>query len=214
MTTPHQHECRFYLIRHGSTENNLVRPQRIQGRGIDSPLADVGHEEAAAVAKFFARRKLDHVYASPLVRARQTAEAVAEPHGLKVETVDELTEADVGDWEGLHWDEVEAQYPDAYRDYMADPGVNPYLGGESFGQVQERVVPAILSLVEKHLGESIAVVAHNTVNRAFLAHAMELSIGRAHQLPQKNGAINYIRFRNGKAKLVTINCVFHLDGHE
>ena len=202
-------ECHMYLVRHGSTPNNLARPQRLQGRGMDAELADEGHREAKRLATHFAGQRIDLVFSSPLLRARQTAAPISERLNLQVETVDELTESDVGHWEGLYWNEVEERYPDAYRLYMEDPGVNPYYGGESFGDVQRRVIPTFERLLDANLGRTIVVVAHNSVNRAFLAHLIELPIGRVHNLPQKNGAINHIRYRNGKAKLVTMNWIGH-----
>ena len=208
--TTNSGECLMYLVRHGSTPNNLARPQCLQGRKADVELADEGHREAKQLAEHFADHAISHIYSSPLVRARQTAEAIAAPHGMIVGTVEQLTESDVGLWEGLYWNEVEERYPEAYRLYMEDPGVNPYFGGESFGQVQERVVPAFVELLEKHIGDTIVVVAHNSVNRSLLAHLIGLPIRNVHKLPQKNAATNLIRYRNGKAKLVTMNSVGHL----
>jgi broad specificity phosphatase PhoE len=204
-------ECHLHLVRHGSTANNLARPQRLQGRGMDAALAEEGHREAAQLASHFANHAIDRFYSSPLLRARETAAAIATSHEQPVELIEELTESDVGLWEGLLWNEVEEQYPEAYRLYMQDPSVNPYFGGESFSQVQQRVVPEFQQLLEQNLGSTILVVAHNSVNRSFLAHLIDLPLSNVHKLPQKNAATNYIRYRKGKAELVTMNWVGHLE---
>lgn len=203
-------ECHMHLVRHGSTPNNLARPQRLQGRGMDVALADVGRREAVLLADYFADQGIDRVFSSPLLRARETAEAIATPLELPVETVEQLIESDVGVWEGLYWNEVEERYPEAYRLYMEDPGTNPYLGGESFGDVQQRVLPVFEQLLQDNIGSTIVVVAHNSVNRSFLAHLVDLPIQRVHKLPQKNAATNHIRYSHGKTKLVTMNSIHHL----
>jgi broad specificity phosphatase PhoE len=111
----------LYLIRHGATEANLARPNRLQGRRHDPPLARLGVRQAEATRDFLAIRPIDHCYSSPLLGAVQTAAIVAAPHGLSPQPLEALTECDVGRWEGLDWQAV--RYPDAegYRRFHADP---------------------------------------------------------------------------------------------
>ena len=122
--------CWLYLVRHGATDNNRARPSRLQGRRTDPGLSAEGLEQARQTGRFLADCRFDALYCSPLLRARQTAEAIAQPHGLSIRVVDELTEVDVGQWEGRAWDEVERTDPEAYRAFMADPATHGYLGGE------------------------------------------------------------------------------------
>src|SRR4051812_47221580 len=114
----------LYLIRHAATPNNLEKPAKLQGCGTDPALAPVGVRQAAATRDFLAVRPVDFVYASPLRRALQTAEIIAEPHGLAPVAVGALTECDVGAWEGKSWEEIKAAEPDEYARYHADPSVH------------------------------------------------------------------------------------------
>jgi broad specificity phosphatase PhoE len=150
------------------------------------------------------------VYASPLARAQQTAAAVAKPHGLSVETIDDLIEVDVGDWEGRPWDEVERDTPEAYRLFMTDASVHPYLGGETLTTVLKRSLPAIQRLLAENAGRTIAAVAHNVVNRSCLSHWLGMPLRQYRSIPQDNCGVNVIRWREGKVKLVTVNAVEHL----
>jgi broad specificity phosphatase PhoE len=202
--------CWLYLIRHAATANNQAVPPRLQGRRTDPPLSDEGLEQARRTARALAGRPIDAVFASPLVRARQTAEAIAEPHGLPVQTVEDLTEIDVGQWEGLAWNEVERDYPEAYRLFMTDASIHGYLGGENLSVVQARVVPAFERLMAENVGRTIVAVAHNVVNRVYLAHLLTMPLAKYRSVPQDNCGITLLRRRAGEVKLVTINGVEHL----
>jgi broad specificity phosphatase PhoE len=203
--------CWLYLVRHGATENNRAKPPRLQGRRTDPPLSDQGLEQARQTGRFLAQTPLDAVYSSPLLRARQTAEAIAAPHGLAVEVVDDLIEIDVGAWEGRAWDEIEKTDPDAYRAFMTDAAANPYLGGENITTVLARAAPAIEKLMHENVGRRIAAVAHNVVNRVYLADLLGMPLARYRSVPQDNCGVNVLRYRKGRIKAVTINGIFHLE---
>jgi len=214
MPCPAPDTCWLYLVRHAETENNRARPRRLQGRRTDPGLSEDGHRQARETAEAFARRPLDGVFSSPLLRARQTAEAIARPHGLAIELVEDLIEVDVGLWEGRAWDEIERTDPEAYRLFMADASVHPYRGGENLSTVQARVVPAIERLMCENLGRRIAAVAHNCVNRTYLAHVLGLPLADYRVIPQDNCCVNLFRWRDGRVKLVTVNAVGHLGDSE
>jgi broad specificity phosphatase PhoE len=198
------------LVRHGATANNRADPPRLQGRRTDPPLSDEGLEQARRTGEFLAGYALDAVYSSPLLRARQTAEAIAKPHALCAQIVDDLIEVDVGVWEGRSWVEIEKTDPEAYRAFMADATVNPYLGGENLQTVLARAAPAFEQLMEQNLGRLIAVVAHNVVNRAYLARLIGMPVARYRSIPQDNCGVTLLRYRKGRATVVTINGVYHL----
>jgi broad specificity phosphatase PhoE len=202
--------CWLYLVRHGATENNRADPPRLQGRRTDPPLSDEGREQARRTGEFLAGCALDAVYSSPLLRARQTARAIAAPHGLAAQIVDDLIEVDVGMWEGRSWEEIQKSDAEAYRAFMTDATVNPYLGGENLQTVLARAGPALEKLMQENLGRLIAVVAHNVVNRAYLAQLMGMPLARYRSIPQDNCGVTLLRYRKARAKAVTINGVFHL----
>jgi broad specificity phosphatase PhoE len=203
--------CWLYLVRHGATDNNRADPPRLQGRRTDPPLSDEGRGQARQTGEFLAGFPLDAVCSSPLLRARQTAEAIARPHGLAVDVVEDLIEVDVGEWEGRAWQEIEKTDPAAYRAFMTDATVNPYLGGENLQTVLARAVPAFERLMGENLGRLIVAVAHNVVNRAYLARLTGVPVARYRSIPQDNCGVSLVRYRKGRPKAVTINGLFHLD---
>jgi len=200
----------LYLVRHGATENNVANPPRLQGRKSNLGLSAKGREQAEDAARQLATYRLAAVYASPLVRAVETAAAIAAPHGVTVEPIEALVECDIGDWEGRSWVEIEQTDAEAYRLFHADAGAHGYLGGENLAQVLARVEPALDAILTRHVGESVAVVAHNVVNRVWLARLLGMPLSAARGIPQENCGINLIRYREGTAKVWTVNSVSHL----
>ena len=210
LPSPAPDTCVLYLIRHGATANNLAKPPRLQGGLSDPELSDDGLEQARQTGQWLSHASLAAVYSSPMIRAQQTAAPVAAAQGLEVQVIEELIEVNVGNWEGRDWEEIERNEPEAYRLFIEEPGENPYFGGENMNQVVARTEPVFARLLDAHLGESIAVVAHNVVNRCYMSHLIGIPMARARSMPQNNCGINILHHRRGKTKVVTINLAHHL----
>jgi len=201
----------LYLVRHGATDANLRRPYVLQGRGMDLPLNETGRRQAQCVQKLFERKPLAAVYSSPLRRAFDTAFAVAEPHRLDVGVVDAIIEADVGKWEGMSWDEIRRDFPEACADFQRDQSRYPYLGGETYLDVAERALPALNELMDRHAGRTIVVVAHNVVIRACAATLLKMPLTHAKDIQQNNGGVTLLRRENDRTDLITLNSVLHIE---
>lgn len=201
-------QTRLYLIRHGATAHNEMRPVVLQGNGLNGPLSERGQQQAADLGAFFKEREVHAIYASPMLRAQQTAQAVADYHGHDVQTLVAMHEVNVGAWEGMTWAQIMEAEPERYRSFMSDPYF-PYLDGESYGDVLNRVFPVLESLYEKHRGESVVVVAHNVVNRVYLSHLLDQNLHRARKIRQMNCCINLIH-HDDQPDLIAMNSVFHL----
>jgi broad specificity phosphatase PhoE len=129
------------LVRHGETDWNAEG--RLQGH-TDRPLNEYGRRQAGELAEQLAEEAVDAIYASDLVRARETAEIVARRLGLEVEVDPDLREKNWGSWEGLTGDErVTVEYV-----------------GASTEDHRERVMRAVDRIVERHAGRRVVVVTH------------------------------------------------------
>jgi broad specificity phosphatase PhoE len=157
------------LARHGETDWNSER--RWQGHA-DQPLNDVGREQARALAATLADRAIDVVYSSDLARAHETAVIVADRLGLPVEVDPGLREVDVGDWSGRLLTEIEAVDPEGFQRWRQ--GHKAWNGGESYEEMGERVVGAVLGLAGRHPGQTVLVVTHGGSIRACRAYAAGL----------------------------------------
>ena len=207
--TPAPDACILFMVRHGATDNNLADPPLLQGRA-DVPLSVAGRQQAERTAALMASQKIDRVYASPLLRAQQTASAIALPHHLDVEVVEAIQEIDVGQWEGRSWKEIAVSEPERYRQFMANPAEHGYAGGENVTELDQRVQPAMEALLAANLGKQVVVVGHNLVNRTFLARLIGLPLAQVRNVHQDNCGVSVARYRDGEIKLLSLNSAFHL----
>ncbi|MDP1796390.1 MAG: histidine phosphatase family protein [Planctomycetaceae bacterium] len=202
---------RLFLIRHGSTGPNECRPFVLQGCEINGPLTELGRRQSQAVGRFLSRYRIHAVYASSLLRAQETAAAIAAPHDLPVQVRSELRECSVGQWEGKSWEAIQAADRDGHDRFFADPVNTPHPGGESYLDLLNRVRPTINELLAKHVGQNIVVVAHNLANRVYLAELVGIDLKHARKLRQVNCCVNLLQHTAGQTELVTLNSVWHLD---
>ena len=165
----------IFLIRHGQTEFNVQR--RLQGRQ-DSPLTALGLEQARRMGQTLRAQDLQNltVVASPLGRTRRTAEIVCEALGLdcRVELDERLAEIDVGGWEGLNREEIEALAPgacDAPGWLLASPG------GETWETASGRI-GGWLAEQEEHDHRPRLVVSHGITGR--ILRALYAGVGPEH----------------------------------
>ena len=155
------------LARHGETDWNLNR--RVQGHS-DTPLNDTGRAQAQALGEELAGERIDAVYSSDLVRAHETARAVAEPRGLGVTAIRDLRERHFGTWEGMTDDEIFARF---------DPTPDTSWGdGETREEMAERVLDALRRIAATHPGSRVLVVSHGGPLRAVLSHCGVDGVGR------------------------------------
>lgn len=201
---------RLFLVRHGSTEANEHRPFVLQGCEIDGPLTPTGHGQAAEMAEFLVDVEFSAIYASPMLRALQTAAHCAEPRGLRVVPVESLKECRVGRWQGLSWDQIRERDPVECERFLADPARQPHPNGESYQDLLSRVAPAIDGILASHSGQNVLVVAHNMVNRAYLAHLLGIDLRFARRIRQTNCCVNIIHRGSEFTDVVTVNSVWHL----
>jgi len=175
-----------YLLRHGETEWN-ADGNRYCGR-TDIGLTEKGIGQAKLVSDQLKNIHLDAVYCSPLYRARYTAELAG--GGREVISDERLIEADFGGWEGKTKEEFIAENPKLWNDWCADPAVSKAGGtGETALEVVQRVNDFYEWALKKHPAGNILVVAHNGVNRFFLAYKLGMELKHYRRIVQENSSI-------------------------
>src|SRR5205085_2418961 len=140
------------------------------------------------------------------------AALVAAPHGLSPVPLDDLTECDVGRWEGLDWQAIRYLDAEAYQRFMANPAEHGYPDGESFADVYRRVAACLEPLLRQHAGQSILVVGHHVVNRTYLAGLLGLTPDQARQVKLDNCGISVVVQEEDRTTVTTLNAAFHLQG--
>lgn len=200
---------RLVVIRHGETLWN--RATRIQGH-TDISLSALGLVQAERLAQALADEQLAAIYASDLSRARQTAEAVAAPHGLPVRQDSGLRERAFGRFEGLSWQEIDQGYPeDAARWRRREPDF-PVGGGESLLAFSARCLDAARRAAAAHPGQTIALVAHGGVLDCLYRAATRVALDAPRSWQLGNATINRLLATPEGFTLVGWNDDQHLAG--
>jgi probable phosphoglycerate mutase len=193
------------LVRHGRTPTT---GQVLPGRAKGLHLADEGVAQAERAAERIAalgKRRVKAVYASPMERTRETAAPIAKALGLKVKTNRGLIEADFGSWTGrklsdlrkkAEWHQVQ-NYPSGFR----------FPEGESFVEMQNRMVGAIDHLVAEHPGQTIVAVSHADTIKAAVAHALGTHLDQFQRIVISQCSISAILYGFGGPTVLTINSV-------
>jgi broad specificity phosphatase PhoE len=208
--SPAPDSCVLVLVRHGATTANLARPHRLQGCGIDLNLSPEGVQQAELTAEFLRALPCSALFSSRLKRAVETAERIGQRQNLVPETIAGLHEVDVGRWEGRDWDEIATNDPVAHQQFLDDAATFGYPEGENLVQVADRVQPIFESLAARHLGQTILVVVHNIVLRAYFARLLGIPMAQYRRLTQDNCCVNVLHWQTGAMQLHTLNSVWHL----
>ncbi|WP_158885503.1 bifunctional RNase H/acid phosphatase [Amycolatopsis anabasis] len=205
---------KLLLLRHGQTEMSVER--RYSGRG-DVPLTEHGREQVAAAAKrlagmdgLLADGVAAPIVASPLLRTKQTAQAVADALGGRVRTHPGLLETDFGEWEGLTFAEAARRDPKLHRAWLGDISVAAP-GGESFEAVHRRVRAARDELLEEFAGQTVIVVSHVTPIKSLLRLGLDAGPSLLFRLHLDLASLSIVEFYpDGNASVRLVNDISHL----
>ena len=199
---------RLFVLRHGETE--FSRTRRFTGAR-DVGLTTLGQRQAEAAAAVVPT-PLHAIYASPLERARTSAEIVAKPHQLAVRLEPRFAEMGFGTWEGLTREEAAAMTPSLYDAWRRAPRSVTPPGGEPLTTVAARVADGIADLQVRHRDETVALVTHAIVVRLIVLGALGLDPDRLWSVDASPGGLTEIEYRPGWITVHRMNTLSHLEG--
>jgi probable phosphomutase (TIGR03848 family) len=189
------------LVRHGQTPTTGAT---LPGRAPGLHLADVGVAQAeSAAARIALLKNVAAVYTSPLERTRETAKPIAAARGLKAQVNRGLLECEFGDWTGAalkdlrklpEWATVQ-RYPSGFR----------FPGGESFAEMQTRMVGALDALVARHPGETIVAVSHADPIKAAVAQALGTHLDLFQRIVISPCSVSVIMYSASGPAVLTVN---------
>jgi probable phosphoglycerate mutase len=189
------------LVRHGQTPTT---GKLLPGRAPGLHLAEAGQQQAARAAeRIAALAKVDAIYASPLERARETAAPIAAARGMKVQIDKGLLECDFGDWTGAELKNL-MKLPE-WSTVQRAPSTFRFPNGESFTEMQTRIVSAIDRLRAKHAGGTIVLVSHADPIKAAVAHAMGTHIDLFQRIVIGTCSISAVAYGMGAPIVLTVN---------
>ena len=199
---------RLFLIRHGETHWNQER--RIQGSGSDIDLSEVGRRQAETLALLLRGEKISAIYSSPLKRALNTAQAIADYHHMSIETVSDLREIEAGKLEGVSLASLGSTLSQFLVQWQHGEGLVKLPGGESLAELQERAWTAIQYVLERHGDGVVIIVSHCFVILSIVCKALGLSLSYFPRLKVDVASLSILDFEDEAPQLVTLNSTSHL----
>ena len=199
---------KIILVRHGQTEWNIV--ERFRGR-VDIPLNDKGLQQAKITGERIKKNwKPVAIYSSPLKRAIQTAQQIAQSLNLKIKPAEGLIDINYGKWQGLTPQTARTLWPELVANWYDHPEMVQIPDGESLKQVRDRAMAALIEICKSHADEQIVLVSHTVINRLILLGVLDLGNERFWHLHQDPCAINLIELSEKGFTLVFMNDTCHL----
>lgn len=195
------------LVRHGETDWN--RLNRCQGIS-DVPLNSEGKNQARSLAESLRNENLTAIYSSDLVRARETAHEIAKFHMLEVNLSEDLREMDQGEFEGLDFEFIRANYSDVLKVWREEPETLRIPGGESLLEVQDRAWNVFTSLYDLYGENKIVIVSHNLTIITLLCKFAGKSLNFFRDFMVQVSSKSVITCNNGSYKIDLLNDITHL----
>ena len=197
---------RLFVVRHGET---AWTRERYSGWR-DIPLTPEGHIQAEAVARALASTAPVAVCASPLERARSTAEIIAKPHHLDVHVDPAFREMGFGAWEGLTRDEAATRFPAEYGAWREAPHMVTPPEGETVAAVAARVAAGVAELRRTYRQGTVVLVSHGVVIRLMVLAALGLGPERLWSVDASPCGITELEFAGDWVTVHRMNTLAHL----
>ncbi|MBK9928194.1 MAG: glucosyl-3-phosphoglycerate synthase [Anaerolineales bacterium] len=179
----HKKVTRLCLVRHGQTDWNLEG--RYQGQS-DVPLNDNGNEQARSLVEKLRGKNFSAIYTSDLSRARETAEPIAKALNIPLRVEPRLREINQGEWEGQLVDDLKTRYTELWEKRAVDPANVRPPGGETVGEVAERVYAALNDVARQFPTGNVLIVSHGLSIATAICRSKNIPVGQAYTVIPDN----------------------------
>ena len=198
----------LYMVRHGQTDAS--RENRFSGSS-DPPLTAVGEALAHSFASAYASVTWDAIYTSPMLRTRQTADALCRLVGVQATIEDGLKEIGYGEWEGLKQEEVKQRWPEAFKYWAADVASRGTPGGETAFHVAARAMRVVEEVRTHHERGNVLLVSHKATLRVITCALLGLDVRLFRErLALPVAAVTMFAVTNSTAQLTVFGDRSHL----
>lgn len=197
-------KTKLYLVRHGEGKNYIEKRNAGQW---DVGLTKNGVDQIRKLAERLKKENLNAIFASDLVRTRKSAEIIANYHKLDIINIKELREINIGKWEGKKFSDIFQKSP-AVKSLEENPDSLLEFrmpGGESFCEVQTRVIKKFKEIIKEMEQKTILIVGHKVVNQFILSNALGLEAKFFFRIEQNFGCLNIIDYYRDSSIVQLIN---------
>ena len=195
-------KTRLFLVRHG--EITTSREWRYVGH-LDVDLTETGMRQMKRIGERLKNERVDVLLSSDLQRTQKGAEIIGTIIGVKPQPNAAFREINLGEWEGLTRDEIVAQFPVDFEERSQNLPYFRIRNGESFADLQARVIKQIEIVLEEYKGKNVALIAHGGVNRVIITHVLGMELSNLTRIDQAYGCLNIIDYFDGMPVLRLLN---------
>ena len=197
-----EERTRLYLARHGETTTSSEF--RFIGH-MDVDITENGVEQMTTLRDRLMNDDLHAIFCSDLLRSKKGAEIIGSLHEAAPVACPEFREIHLGVWEGMTRDEIMESYPEEYNLRLQDLAYSHIQDGESFKDLQTRVMGKLSALLKEWKGKNILLLAHGGVNRVILFHALNLDLQLLPRIDQEYGCLNIIDYYDDGPVIKLVN---------
>jgi probable phosphoglycerate mutase len=181
----------------------------LSGRAPGIDLSDDGRKQADALGERLAALPVAAIYASPIERTTQTAEAVASRHDLPVRPLPGVLEADYGEWTGQKL--ADLAQTDLWKVVQRTPSLAAFPGGEALAAMQARMIAAIDAVVGEHPGDLVVIVSHADPIKAAIAHYTGVHLDLFQRIVVSPASVTAFEFSSMGVAMLKCNDTGELD---
>jgi broad specificity phosphatase PhoE len=174
-------------------------------------LSDLGKKQAAALGLSLKEQEINAVYSSPLVRALDTANAIAKPHGLPVQAITDFRELDCGDLEGVFINSLNSSFIQYLVKWEQQKDCQRLPGGESLIDLADRTWSATTEILKTHHHLTVVLVSHYFVTLSIICKALDIPLYHLSRMRIQVGSISMLDFNNSKPCLVSLGDTCHFN---
>jgi probable phosphoglycerate mutase len=199
---------KILLVRHGQTQSNANG--FYMGRS-DEDMNEAGYAQVRRLSSRLAGLPISSIHTSPLLRANATANVLAEPHSLEPSPLADLTEIHIGEWQGLHTDEVRRRWPEILSAWRNDPSEVTIPGGESLFEVTDRAIRAFKDIVRAQEGKQSVIVTHEVIIKVVVAYVLQTTNSIYRRFNINNASLSVIEVVKINSHVARLNDTTHLE---
>jgi broad specificity phosphatase PhoE len=197
---------RLFLIRHGEV---VSHGQKTFLGFTDLGLSPEGEKQVRALAGYLKLFSLDRAYASDLIRAVDSAQAICQSRSIQPQMLPAFREMNMGDWDGKTWEEIKQKHPELSPYFFYNLKTFRFPGGETWTQFRTRVLKGLKKIVKEDQGKNILLAAHAGVNRIILAQALGLPFRNMFHLDQGYACLNIIEYYGTFSRVTLVNGIYY-----
>jgi probable phosphomutase (TIGR03848 family) len=191
---------KILLIRHALTDSV---GKRLSGRTPGISLNNEGRNQAKKLAERLSGLPIRAIYSSPLERALETADPLAQTLNLNCVTEDSLQEIDFGDWTNRTFEEIKKDI--LFEQFNAFRSATRIPGGEMMAEAQTRIISKLENLRTKHPQETVAVISHADIIKAAIAYYAGIPLDMFQRLEISPASVSIIELHHNFARILLVN---------